>query len=149
MSVAIFVNFTQTLLALAENLKTSCIVAGEGIQSHTQNMKAIQRFQADTSRIIILNAEAGGDSIDLHDVRGQYARSALIPPTYNAITLKQIFGRVRRDGGKSKSIQRLIYAKGTVEEKICQSVALKLNSIDALNDGDLAEPDVLKLLGGI
>lgn len=148
MSVAIFVNFTQTLLALADKLKTDCIVAGESVQSHAKSMSAIRRFQNDTSRIIVLNAEAGGDSIDLHDTRGQYPRSALIPPTYNAITLKQIFGRVRRDGGKSKSIQRMIYAKGTVEEKICATVAARLGSIDALNDGDLAEPDVMKLMGG-
>ena len=51
--------------------------------------------------------------------------------------LRQILGRVQRTGARSPSIQRIIFAKGTVEEEVCDAVADKLDNLDLLNDGEI------------
>jgi hypothetical protein len=42
-------------------------------------------------------------------------------------------------------VLKLVYAAGTIEEKVAQNVNQKLDNISALNDGDLMEPDLFKL----
>jgi hypothetical protein len=43
---------------------------------------------------------------------------------------------VHRAGGKSKSIQFLVYAAGVpIEESICEKLDEKLKRLDLLNDG--------------
>ncbi len=144
LSVAIFVNFTATLEALAGKLKA---VTVHGQQTGEERQKAIDAFQANKARVIVLNTQAGGAGISLHDVEGGHPRLGLVSPTYSATGLKQVLGRLPRAGGKSKAIYRLIYAAGTIEESICKSVAHKLAAISTLNDGDLMEPDILGVLG--
>lgn len=145
LSVIVFVNFTETLLALAKKLKTDCLIAGSGVLADKDVQENHRRFQANEERIILCNVAAGGASIDLHDVHGGHPRISLIAPTYRAIDLKQVLGRPHRQGGKSKSVQRLLFASGTVEEKICTALQVRLKSLSALNDGDLMEPDLLRL----
>lgn len=135
-SVAIFTNFRDTLDALKERLKTNCAVYGG--QKPGEREAAISAFQADESRTIIVNIQAGGEGISLHDTHGNHPRVALIFPTYEADKLRQATGRVRRSGGMSKSIQRILFAAGTVEERVCKKVQAKLANIDLLNDGDLS-----------
>lgn len=79
-----------------------------------------------------LNVESGGAAISLH---GKREREAIIMPTFNATTLKQVFGRVHRANG-SRSRQRILFAAGTIEEDICANVRAKLDNLDLLNDGD-------------
>jgi len=38
-----------------------------------------------------------------------------------------------------------VYAAGTIEEKVAETVNKKLDNIAALNDGDLMEPDLFRL----
>jgi len=144
MSVVIFVNFTETLLELQKKLKAGVV---HGQQTGDERQKAVDDFQAGNTRVIVCNVQAGGVGLSLHDTNGVFPRVSLLCPTYGAIALKQALGRVHRSGGTT-SLQRLVYAKGTIEEQICKSVAKKLDNIAALNDGDLMEPDVFKLLGG-
>lgn len=150
-NVVMFVNFTDTLKAIARKLKTDCVIHGgqsnnrKGMNERKNN---IDRFMADTENIIVANINAGGVSISLHDVRGIHPRVALISPTYSAITLVQALGRIHRTGAKSKAINKLVYAAGTVEEDVCRSVNVKLDSINALNDQDLAESDIFNLMKG-
>lgn len=148
-SVVVFVNFTETLKALAEKLKTDCIIWGEqsgsraGMQDRQKN---IERFQAGKSRVLVANINAGGVSISLHDLDGRFPRVSLISPVYSAIALTQALGRIHRAGAKSPAINRLIYAAGTVEEEVCRTVSNKLDAIASLNDGDLAERDIFNLI---
>jgi len=51
--------------------------------------------------------------------------------------MRQATGRVWRDSAKSKSIQKIVFVSGTVEEKVCNSVNQKLANLDLLNDGDM------------
>lgn len=139
-SVAVFVNFTDVREALMKELKTSCAIFG-GQPQHYRD-KCIQQFQSDESRIIISNTAAGGVGISLHDVNGDYPRTAILLPTNNAVHLGQAFGRVHRAGGKSRSRQIVLFAADTIEEEICAQTRLKLASIATLNDGDLCPPPV-------
>jgi superfamily II DNA or RNA helicase len=135
-SVAIFVNFDETIEVLSEKLGTDCIISGnpKWVKNRQNNIDA---FQSDKSRIIIANIKAGGVGISLHDLNGNFPRVSLISPTYSAQDLKQVLGRVQRAGGKSKSIQKIIFAAGTVEDEARISVTAKLANIDTLNDGDI------------
>jgi len=62
---------------------------------------------------------------------------SIISPSYSAVLMRQSTGRIWRDSAKSKSIQKIVFASGTVEEKVCESVKQKLENLDTLNDGDL------------
>lgn len=149
LSVAVFVNFRSTLEDLAEHFPGAALVWGEqqGAGGMRAREQAIDAFQSNKTRLILLTNQAGGASISLHDLDGNFPRVGLICPTYSANDLKQVLGRLHRAGGKSKSLQRIIYAAGTVENKVCQSVAKKLAALATLNDGDLAETDILGVLG--
>lgn len=142
-SVALFVNFNETVDSLAAMLKTDCVVRGG--QSAEDRQHNIDRFQAGQS----------------------FARLALICPTYSAQDLKQALGRVHRAksnetapnapvsrviicniraGGVGislhnydgrPSIQRIVFAEGTIEEQAARAVEGKLHNIEMLNDGDI------------
>lgn len=133
-SVAIFVNYTQTLTAICEKLKTDCTIYGQN--SAAINEANRLRFEKNEARIIVCNIAAAREGIDLHDKYQQYPRVSLIMPNDSAQYLKQVFGRVHRAGGTA-STQYLVFAAQTIEERICENVRHKLNNIQALNDGDL------------
>jgi superfamily II DNA or RNA helicase len=64
-------------------------------------------------------------------------RIALISPHPSAVILKQCLGRVWRQGGKTKSLQKIVFVANTVEEEVCDKLKMKLNNLDLINDGDL------------
>jgi superfamily II DNA or RNA helicase len=135
MSVAIFVSFSETVRALSTRLGTDCIVWGEN--KRNERDVNIENFQSDRRRVIILNSAAGGTGVSLHDLNGNYPRIALISPHPSAVILKQCLGRVWRQGGKTKSLQKIVFVANTVEEEVCDKLKMKLNNLDLINDGDL------------
>jgi len=146
-AVVVFVNFRDTLRYLAEALKTKSMIFGEQEKYGLSREVVIENFQNGKEKMILCTSDAGGQSLDLHDVQGNGQRVSLICPTYNPITLQQVLGRTYRANTKSTPIMKLVYAAGTVEEKVCDVVNKKLDNIAALNDGDLMEPDLFDLVG--
>jgi len=144
-SVLIFVNFRETLAQLVKMHLTKSLIFGNQETMNIDRDKVIEDFQSGKERIVFITADAGGQSLSLHDMVGGMRRISLICPTYNPITLQQILGRTYRANTKSTPIMKLVYAAGTVEEKVALSVNAKLDNIAALNDGDLMEPDLFKL----
>jgi superfamily II DNA or RNA helicase len=136
-SVVIFVSFTQTLETLAEMLHTNVLVYGD--QTQEEREKNIEAFQSDKERIIICNIKAGGVGISLHDINGKYRRYAILSPTWDATSMIQALGRVRRAGSKSKSIQRIIFCANTIEEKIADKLKTKLRDVNLLNNGGVKD----------
>jgi SNF2 family DNA or RNA helicase len=134
-SVVIFVNFTKTLELLCDMLHTTSKIYGE--QSQEARLKIIEDFQSNRTNVIICNIKAGGIGISLHDIHGGYPRVSLISPTWSSIDLVQALGRIHRAGGKSKSLQRIIYTADTIEEKIADKLKNKLLNINSINNGDL------------
>jgi len=134
-SVFIGVNFNDSLDTLKESFGNEIVAIIRGDQTDEDRERNIAAFQADKARIIIANLKAGGVGVSLHDLHGRYPRTALICPGWSATDLKQSLGRVWRSGGKSTSIQRILYAAGTVEETVAQRIEEKLRNLSLLNDG--------------
>ena len=122
--------------ALAKRLNTNCIV--NGLVSDVKRIQNVDNFQDDKERVILVNIQAGGSGLSLHDINGKYPRLSLLSPSYSAICMRQATGRVWRDSAKSKSVQKIVFVADTVEEKVCESVNAKLKNLDLLNDGDLS-----------
>ena len=136
-SVAIFVNFTQTLLTLSEQLDTTCLIYGQQtMDTRTANIKA---YNEDKERIIICNTKAGGVGVSLHDQIGNHKRISIISPSWSAQDVLQALGRIHRANGKTEVKQHIIYCKGTVEESICKNMCEKIGNIAALNDGEMKD----------
>lgn len=143
-SVCVFVNFTETINALKIHLEKhekfqdqiGLVYGGVSVKSRIQD---VEDFGFDKKRIMLCNLAAGGQSINLHDLNGKYPRVSIINPSYSAIHLLQALGRIHRQGGLTKCYQRLVYAAGTREERMCYKVQYKLNNLSLLNDGELVD----------
>jgi superfamily II DNA or RNA helicase len=136
--VPIFVNFSETLRVLSERLNIRDIVDGSqtGPAGERFRQECLARFQADEIPGILLNVKAGGVSLDLHDLHGNFPRLALISPTYSAYDFRQVVGRVRRIGAKTKSLQRIVLAANSIEVQVHKQLSRKLDNLDLLIDGD-------------
>ena len=134
-SVVIFVNFTQTIELLASILKSNCLIYGN--QKAFDRERNIQDFQINKEKLIICNIKAGGVGVSLHDIHGGHPRVSLISPTWSSIDLLQALGRIHRAGGKTKSLQRIIYTASTIEERISDKLKYKLLDVNSINNGDL------------
>jgi superfamily II DNA or RNA helicase len=145
-SVAIFVNFTETLKSLSEKLNTKCLIYGE--QSLEERDINIENFNNDKIRIIICNIKCGATGISLHDTIGNHPRVSIISPTWSAQDMVQALGRIYRAKTKTKVIQRIIFCKGTVEDGVCENIKEKIGNIAMLNDGDMGSYQIKGLIEG-
>jgi len=137
-SVAIFVNFKDTLEAIAQRLMSAGPVAiVEGGQSDAVRDLNIAKFQHNDAKIIICMIQAGGVGINLHDELGGHPRVSLISPGFSAVDLRQTLGRIHRAGSKSPAIQKIIFAAGSVEMRVCALIKKKLAHLDLINDDEL------------
>jgi superfamily II DNA or RNA helicase len=116
-SVAVFVNFVDTVRALQESFGAKCAVVVGG-QKDTEREENIQSFQRNEARVIVCNIAAGGTGVSLHDTEGGHPRMSLISPTFDEKAYVQTLGRIHRAGAKSPCVQRVLVASGTIEEKI-------------------------------
>ena len=148
-STVLFLNFTESILAAGKRLakiygrdKVGYIYGGV---SNLQKIKAIDDFQENRVKNLIVNLRAGGSSINLHDIHGDNPRASLINPSWSAIHLMQAIGRISRAEAKTPAYQRIVYADGTIENKICQNVQAKINNLSLLNDGELVTSNLCGL----
>lgn len=130
-SVVIFVNFTDTIKALADTITHASIIMGG--QTAMVREDNIQRFQTNQTNVIICNIAAGGVGVSLHDTVGNHPRMSLISPTFNVKDYIQTLGRVHRAGAKSPVVQRVLIASKTIEEKIVDKLEKKRLSMDTLH----------------
>jgi superfamily II DNA or RNA helicase len=143
MRVVVYVNFTETIHALSTRLNTKCIFDGK--TNEVVRQRNVDLFQENKEPVILVNMASGGAGLGLQDLDGNYPRLALISPNYSAMQMRQVTGRVWRDGGKSKSIQKIVFVEGTVETQVCEIVKTKLDNLDLLNDGNWT-PSALSIL---
>jgi hypothetical protein len=146
-SIACFVNFRETILELQKLLPSARIIDGSPDSIRTRD-KTTDLFQSNVCRSLLVNSDAGGICLSLHDLHGGFPRVGLVSPCFSAVTLRQVFGRFQRESGKSRAYYRVIFADGTIEKKIHSALVPKLNNIDALTDGDLT-PENLKFLNEV
>ena len=143
-SPVVFLNFTDTIQAVISRLTTlnlgHLIATIIGGQSVNERQTDIDNFNADKKRIIVGQSQAGSLSISLHDLHGNFPRNSIISPSFRAIDMMQLLGRICRAEGKTHVNQTFVYAGGTIEENIAYKLNKKIQSTGALNDGDLV-PD--------
>jgi superfamily II DNA or RNA helicase len=140
MSVAVFVNYKDTMNYLAHHLKVDCFIHGE--QSLEDRQSCINDFQSNKCKIIICIIQAGGVGISLHDLHGGHPRMSVISPSWSGTDTVQALGRIHRSGAKSPALQRLVYIAKSYEEMICRTVSSKLATLSAINDGDMVGPKI-------
>ncbi len=135
-----FVNFRATIEALQATLpKGTAVIHGEVTESARQTI--IRAVHAGECREVILQNQAGSESINLQDVSGDRPVTSLVSLPESAFALIQIKGRTDRIGSKSTPIMEPIFAGGTVEEKIWRKVTRKASRIEDLTDADLRPAD--------
>lgn len=129
-SVAIFVNFDESVEALRTMLQCGVIKGG---QSAAERQNNIDRFQRDEDHILVVNSAAGGTGVSLHDVSGKRQRISLISPSFNTKEYMQTLGRIHRNGAKSDAIQKVLVASDTVEEHVIEVVQNKIANLRRLH----------------
>jgi superfamily II DNA or RNA helicase len=134
MAAVVIVNFQATVDEIAKKLRTVNTITGSDKMEH--RMRLIDRFNADDEDIVVLNIKAGGLGIDLHGTTQGKPRMVLISPTYSGIDLKQALGRCHRAGG-AHSVQKIVWAAGTLEEQVCDRVRERLQRVSIFNDDQL------------
>lgn len=149
-STVIFVNYTETILALRARLikefgKDSVgIICGEtSIQPYKERLQSIADFQADKIIFEVANIGAGGQCINLHNVLGKRSRSSVINPSYSAVSVLQSAGRIDRAYAQGDVYQRFLLAARTIEEHVARRFHDKNRFITALNDGTLTDADLI------
>ena len=136
-AVVIFLEFLQSIEAVAEGLKKYQPLVMVGEVDAEDREAIVKQFQNNEKRIIILQSRVGGVGLSLHDLHGT-PRVSLISPSYSATTFKQVLGRIRRAGGKSPVIQKIVYIPASVESQVIKSVKAKIKNLDLLFDSDLS-----------
>jgi len=141
-SPVVFLNFTDSIEALETRLKknsklTNTIGKIVGGQKDKDRQNDIDSFNADEKRIMLVNLAAGSSGVNLHDLNGKHPRHSMLVPSFSAINLLQALGRIARQGGKTKCVQKIVFSSGTIEERACQKVQCRLDNLSALNDEDL------------
>lgn len=139
MSVAVFLNFSDTIDALAKRFNTECIYDG---RNEKTRQKYLDAFQNNTEPLIITNSAASGIGLDLNDKDGRFPRLAIISPMFNSRLLQQLFGRVWRENSKSKSIQKIIYVANTQEENVVSRCGSNLRNLTLINNGKITDSDL-------
>jgi superfamily II DNA or RNA helicase len=141
-SVAVFINFRSSMEYFKKRYGARAAYV-YGQQSTLERDRAVELFQSDRVHIIVLNSEAGGTSISLHDERGMRPRYSIVSPSWSAVTFKQVLGRIHRMGGRSAAIQRIVLVDGTIESHIAARLRKKLENITHINDAELNDGDLI------
>lgn len=134
-SIVVFVNFDATIEALSNRFPNNRIIRGS--QLPAVRTRARDDFQNNSCPLLICNVQAGGVSLNLHDIHGGHPRTAIISPSWNAKDILQTIGRVHRAGGKTPSQQHILFAAATVEQTVEKSVREKIKNISLFNDGKI------------
>lgn len=142
-----FVNFTDTVTALAKRLNTKKFKNKIGFliggQSKKERDLNIDSFQADILRAFIVNMQAGNMGISLHDLHGKHPRNSLINPSWSAINFAQAVGRIHRANGKTPCRQQFLYANVPIEIRMANRLTNRLANLDCLNNGEVSYEYVL------
>lgn len=147
MSVVFFVNFRQTIDELVKRFPAALVIDGtpDSVRVRDQNL---EKFQANDCRTLVVNNAAGGVALSMQDLTGECPRIGYVMPSFSAAEMLQVFGRLPRDGGKSKCFYLVPFVAKSVEVPMHRALTSKLNNLDTLTDGDL-RPENLRLVPSV
>lgn len=133
-SVVHFVNFRQTIDELQKRFPEARVIDGHTLDTRDESLR---KFQANEIPMLLVNSQAGGASLSMQDLDGFHPRVGLVMPNFSATLMRQVFGRLPRDGGLTPVVYRVLLARRTIETEIHRALRAKLDNLDALNDADL------------
>lgn len=131
--VFFFVNFSATIAALKAKFPSFGVIDGQT----KDRQSIIEAVQSDKLLGCILNNEAGGVAISLHDITGKHPCYSIISPPVKAKSFRQVTGRTRRNGSLTVPHICVPVVAGTCEVKIKKRIDMRLDNNDVLCDGDL------------
>ena len=134
--VAVSVAFMETLAAVRESLESdgvACAAIHGALPAGAREEERL-RFQRGEAKVVLFTVEEG---ISLHQGEHNDApRSEVIHDLrWSAIQMAQIEGRCHRDGRLARAYW--VYADDTVEERIAQVVARRIQSMKAMIGDDV------------
>ena len=144
-SPVVFVNFTDSIVTLENRLlerskfhgQITKVVGVNGAKGERERKMDIDMFQSNHKRVALVNMQAGNANIGFHDLSGKYPRHSLIFPTWSAVNMIQSMGRIHRAKGRTRTVQKIVFASDTIEEQICRRVKDRVQCLETLNDRDL------------
>jgi superfamily II DNA or RNA helicase len=139
MSIVVFLNYSDSIDALARRMNTNCIYDGRNQKDRQNN---IILFQENKESLLITNISAAREGLNLNDTDGNHPRLTLISPCDSITKIKQCLGRVHRENSKSKSIQKFIYVANTQEEDVVDNIGQKLENLTLINNGEITDNDL-------
>jgi superfamily II DNA or RNA helicase len=144
-SCAVFLNFRASMDALEMRLKNApaTIHGGQTADDRQQN---IEWFQNDTLHVILCQINAGGAGVSLHDINGGRPRRSFISPSDDAKMMVQALGRIDRAGSQSDTVQRILFAAGTIEEEVARNFRRKLHNMQTLHADLPQDAEIMKIL---
>lgn len=146
--VAVSVAFMETLLAIRDGLEAegvTCALVHGGLPGAAREQERM-RFQRGEVKVVLFTVEEG---ISLHQgEHNDVPRSEVIHDLrWSAIQMAQIEGRCHRDGRFAQVYWA--YADGTVEERIANVVARRIQSMKAMVGDDVETlREIERLLAG-
>jgi hypothetical protein len=134
-SAVLFLNFHESIDQARKLLEGAGVI--DGRETAKARAETQRRFQENELRCVIVQIAAGGQSIDLHDLVGEFPRVALICPQFSGLVEEQALGRIRRVGAKSRALALRLYAPGTVEQGALKLTEEKRENVGILNAGKI------------
>jgi hypothetical protein len=124
--VVIAVNYTDSLIALSHLLALYNPLILNGSVKEQQRAFIAEQFRSDPAyRLFLMNMEAGGLGISLHDTVGDSPRYMFLSPNYKMILIDQAVHRVHRDEYRSQATVRVFYGAHASESGILNALARK------------------------
>lgn len=135
----VFLNYRNSQECLMEALDTLCVRSFflNGDSSDVVRENTIRDFMHRKIDCIILTYGTCGEGISLDDREGDFKRIVMLSPNWSGIKMKQALGRAYRATTKSDVVQQIVFAKGTLEERVAECVMNKLISFDKLGNENL------------
>ena len=134
-SVILFVNYHLTIEALTKLIDDREYLILSGKTKKKDRDATIKCFQINRIPLLICQNQTASEAIDLDDIDGKHPRCVLISPSYSERNLLQILGRAHRITTKSVVMQWILFAQGTIEERMCDMVQSKLDNLSLLQEG--------------
>jgi superfamily II DNA or RNA helicase len=147
-NVVIFTSFISTLKNMVDKLASEEYIRVRFIFGETtkeDRAEIVEQFQSNKINCLVCQLACGGVALSLHDLTGDRPRTTLINPDFSARNLKQVLGRIHRIGGVSQCVQRIIIARGTIEEKIINILERGIKELTIGNDGSLENEDLMSV----
>lgn len=134
--VLLFVNYLDSIESLDENLKKYSPLVMKGNVSLGDRKIIVEKFQKPSTenRLFICNTTTGNAGISLHDLDGNFPRISYIIPSYSLLNTHQASYRTFRNGVKSNTKVRFVYANiATQETNILNALMRKTATLKSLN----------------